>query len=347
MVMKLLENNQQHMEVIARYLAGEMDNEEKQTFEREINMHKENVELIAQMKKEWGLMGKYQNRDNVDTKRAWEKLHDRFERDNLIPQQMVTPIYRSRVAPLLKWAAVAILLIAVGTVWVYTTSEPHVQPQMVNLSTGSESTSLVHTLADGSIIYLASNTSLVYPKEFNSKERKVELNGEAFFDVAHNSKQPFLIETEKATIQVLGTAFNVKSENPSNFELIVERGRVKVTLKDGSGESFLVEAGERLTALGSKVEKEKNKSNDYMAWRIHRMQFKDEKLQDVVNVLNRNYHSSIVLESKELGERRLTVTFANNTLSSITDLICLALHLRSEVRSDSVIISQPNERRTK
>ncbi|HUW06655.1 MAG TPA: FecR domain-containing protein [Williamwhitmania sp.] len=345
--MKLDENNQQHFEYIGRYLAGEMFDEERQIFEGEIDMFDENKELLAQMKKEWRLMGKYKDSKMVNTDSAWAKLADRFEEDGLLPKHTIIAKQPKRITPMLRWAAAAIVVMAVGTTWIYTSHRLKVSSQLVNLSTGSEPTALIHTLDDGSTVYLASNTSLSFPKEFDTRERKVELNGEAFFEVAHNSRQPFLIETAAATIQVLGTAFNVRSETPSTFELIVERGKVKVTLKDGSSNSFVVSAGERLAAVGSNVSVVKNSNNDYMAWRLQRMQFKDERLQDVVNVLNRNYHSSIVLASSELGNRRLTVTFSNNTLSSITDLICLALQLKSEVKSDTVIISQADGRRIK
>lgn len=90
-------------------------------------------------------------------------------------------------------------------------------------------TTLVTTLEDGSVVYLAGNTSLKFPEHFSSDRREVSLQGNALFEVAGNRKRPFVIETEDTRIEVLGTAFNVKSNDSSPFELSVQRGEVKVT----------------------------------------------------------------------------------------------------------------------
>jgi len=347
MTMIFSEHNQQQMEIVARFLAGEMGDEERTNFEREMNRHDENIEFVAKMEKEWKLMGKFKQ-SVVDTDSGWAKMIARLEQDDLIPAKNNVPLHRYRIRPTMRWAAVAMVILAVGSLIVYVNSKMYVSPQIVNLTTGKEQNALVHTLGDGSVVYLASNTSLAFPKVFDSKGRKVELNkGEAFFDIARNPQSPFFIETKDVTIQVLGTAFNVKKASQSNFELIVERGLVKVTLKVGNSESFFVKAGERFTVVGNKITKAENQDVGYRAWRTKRMQFKDERLQDVIMVLNKNYHSNIVLSSSDLFDRRLTVTFSNNTISAITDLICQAMNLKSERRMDTLFISksdEPNER---
>mgnify|MGYP002231370705 CR=1 FL=1 len=105
---------------------------------------------------------------------------------------------------------------------------------------------LVTTLEDGSVVYLAQESTLQYPEHFATDKREVNLQGEAFFDVAKNHEQTFLIETGKVRIEVLGTAFNVRSHEDDSFQLSVQRGRVKVSLKQG-GQSVLVNAGETVT----------------------------------------------------------------------------------------------------
>ena len=62
-------------------------------------------------------------------------------------------------------------------------------------------------LADGTVVWLNSRTSIQYPAVFNGKERKVSINGEAYFEVAHNRKQPFIVETPKGQVEVTGTKF--------------------------------------------------------------------------------------------------------------------------------------------
>lgn len=92
---------------------------------------------------------------------------------------------------------------------------------------------LVTTLEDGSVVFLAKETSIRYPEHFVSDKREVSLQGDAFFDVAKNRERPFWIDTEQVKIEVLGTAFSVKSVEDAPFRLSVQRGTVRVTLKKG------------------------------------------------------------------------------------------------------------------
>lgn len=74
-----------------------------------------------------------------------------------------------------------------------------------------EKPTLVKTLEDGSVVYLAQESTLKYPEHFAEDKREVNLQGEAFFDVAKKPEQAFTIETARVRVEVLGTAFNVRS----------------------------------------------------------------------------------------------------------------------------------------
>ena len=101
----------------------------------------------------------------------------------------------------------ALILLGVGAV-VYLNLNREPAIAMVKLNTVNETNTLITTLEDGSVIYLAQNSLFSYPQDFESASRNVELKGEAFFDIAPNPDKPFIIETGEALIQVLGTAFN-------------------------------------------------------------------------------------------------------------------------------------------
>lgn len=84
-------------------------------------------------------------------------------------------------------------------------------------------------LPDGSTVVLHANSTLEYPKTFSGNKREVTLNGEAYFDIAHNAAQPFIIHTGKIKTTVLGTAFNIAAyPNSKSIIVSVERGKVKV-----------------------------------------------------------------------------------------------------------------------
>ena len=221
-----------------------------------------------------------------------------------------------------KWAAGIAMIMTIASISFFSLMRNG--SELISLKTGTEANTLVQTLKDGSVIYLANNTTFTYPEQFSSRERKVSLEGEAFFDIYPNPSKPFLIETEKAIIEVLGTAFNVKSAKNDQFELTVERGKVRVTLKSDPSQSTIVLPGEKITTTGNQLHKAKTDNPLFAAWKKQRMQFKDESLINIINVINKNYNSKIQLQSNGLNERKLTVTFYNNSLETITKLICLS-----------------------
>lgn len=337
--MKLNINNTKDSEIIAKYLAGEMSDEELSRFEKEIGSFPENDNLISEMKQHWNKMGQYKEKRVVDADKGWQNLFNRLDAEELIPEKVV----EQRLIPVwAKYAASIIVLLTIASISFFTVFKSN--PSLISLNTGIEPNTLIQTLNDGSVVYLSNNTQFSYPEEFSKTERKVNLKGEAYFDVAPNPKKPFRIETEKVIVEVLGTAFNVKSETNEAFELAVERGKVRVTLKSDPTQSQIVLPGEKISTDNNHLVKSKNKDVNYFTWKTRQMQFKDETLSNIIAVINKNYKSNIKVSDKLLAERRLTVTFYNSSVAKMTELICLSLNIAKEEQSDSSIIIKPIEK---
>lgn len=338
--MKLNIDNTKDFEIIAKYLSGEMSSEEVSQFEKQIETFPDNKILIEEMKKQWEQIGNYQSKKEVDANKGWQTLFNRLDTEDLIPE---SKFIERQLAPVwVKWAASIIVVMTIASISFYSVFKN--SPSLISLQTGGEASTLIQTLNDGSVVYLSNNTTFSYPEKFSSTERKVNLSGEAYFDITPNPKKPFRIETKDVIVEVLGTAFNVKSENGNPFELAVERGKVRVTLKSDPSQSQIVLPGEMISTSNNHLVKVKNETSNYFAWKTKQMQFKDETLSNIVKVINKNYKANIQLESQELGDRKLTVTFDNNSLKSITELICLSLKLSKEEQPDSTIIIKPIEK---
>jgi ferric-dicitrate binding protein FerR (iron transport regulator) len=288
-------------------------------------------------KKEYEMEGDMDTK-TIHSREAWNKLHARLRDENLVPEQGVKA-NSSLVYYGLRIAALALILLVVGAV-IYVNTGRKTEVNMVNLNTHNEANTLIKTLADGSVIYIAGNSLFSYPQEFKQGSRNVELKGEAFFDIAPNPARPFIIETEEALVQVLGTAFNVKTSNGRGFELCVDRGTVKVTLKNDPSHSEMVIAGEKISAVDNSLIRSKYNAGIDGSWYKQRMHFKDEKLQDIITVLNRNFNTNFVLADNETGKHKLTVTFQNETAVTMTGLLCAALNLKSQTVNGSVVLSE-------
>jgi len=336
--MKTEEYNRQQSERLAKYLGGEMTDDERKSFEMETADSEENREMMEKLKKQWASLAGYKELESPDAGKAWRKLHSLLEAEKLIPPVIISS-RKSAFRQLLRIAALLLVLVSIG-VAIYVNISHKQVPEMVSINTSNESNTLIKTLTDGSVIYLAQNSSFSFPKDFEAESRNVELKGEAFFDITPNSQKPFIIETDEALIQVLGTAFNVKTKDETGFELFVDRGKVKVTLKANPSGSKFVVAGEKITTDKNNLVKSKYQGNGTSAWYRQRMHFKDETLQNIINVLNRNFNTTFVVAEKEIGNRRLTVTFQNETAETMTELLCITLNLKCKSVNGSVVLSE-------
>ena len=273
------------------------------------------------------------------TDQAWEQLYTRLEQDGLLDKPISGTQIPYRIG-LMKWAAaIVILCVSVATA-IFLGQERTPETTLLTLHNNEASTTLVTTLEDGSIVYLADNSQLSYPEHFQREKREVSLLGNALFDVSGNKERPFLIETEQARIEVLGTSFNIKSSDKSAFELAVRRGLVKVTLKK-NGEQTLVKAGQTVSLFSNRLQVAPTQDNEQFSDYTRRIQFKDERLGDILHVINLEYPKMPLKTTADLENRRLTVSFYNNSPATMAELICAALKLKCTQQNNIWMISEP------
>ena len=278
-------------------------------------------------------------KNKLKTDQAWVQLYTRLEQDGLLDKPTSGTQIPYRIG-LMKWvAAIIILCVSVATA-IFLGQERTPEAALLTLHNNEASTTLVTTLEDGSIVYLADNSQLSYPEHFQREKREVSLLGNALFDVSGNKERPFLIETEQARIEVLGTSFNIKSSDKSIFELAVRRGLVKVTLKK-NGEQTLVKAGQTVSLFSNRLQVAPTQDNEQFSDYTRRIKFKDERLGDILHVINLEYPMMPLKATADLEDRRLTVSFYNNSPATMAELICAALKLKCTQQNNIWMISEP------
>lgn len=278
-------------------------------------------------------------RKQEKTNQAWNRVYTRLDNDGLIPETNRQTTLRPA---LLKWgmATAAVVALCIGFSAIYLADKAPSPAQALLTQQNKERSTLVTTLEDGSIVYLTEATSLQYPEHFATEKREVSLRGDALFDIAGNRQRPFLIETEEVRVEVLGTAFNVKTNGTATpFELSVQRGLVKVILKK-DGQDIYVKAGETVTLLERKLHLRNTPNSEQFAGYTRNIRFKDERLADILRVINLQDKSVQMLTSPGLGERKLTVTFANESPETMAELICMALNLKYAREKNTFTISE-------
>jgi len=288
-----------------------------------------------------------------ETDASWNRLHERFVKDGLLESEKTVPSGKLHEAAsgdyvrkrtVMWWgaslAAVVLLCIGMAAALLFTEKARTPEPQNLLMQRNTEgSATLVKTLEDGSIVYLAENTSLKYPKHFSAEERRVTLSGNAMFDVAGNKARPFYIETAKVKVVVVGTAFNVKSSSPESFELAVNRGEVRVLFNEGERE-VRVNVGETVKLEHGEIHKMLTTDTEQFDQYTRQLSFKDEKLGNILRVMNMKPSKVKLCTLPDLENRTMTVSFSTETPDEIAELICLALNLRSSKRNHVITISE-------
>ena len=276
------------------------------------------------------------NQKITKTDEAWKRLYARLEEDNLL-----TKTKRTGRRLYLKWGVAAAVLVGVmycATLWVIPARDE--VPQGLLTQENKEKSTLVKTLEDGSVVYLAQESTLQYPEHFATDKREVNLQGEAFFDIVKNPEQTFLIETEKVRVEVLGTAFDVRSKEDFPFCLSVRRGKVKVSLKQG-GQSVFAKAGETVTLQPEGLQLSETGYSAQFNRYVSNIRFKDEPLENVLQVINKeSSHWQIETASPVLNKKKLTVEFSNNSPEAVAELICWTFNLKCDRQGNKLILSE-------
>lgn len=280
--------------------------------------------------KKWNDL-KYSGTEPIDVEKAWAKLNGRIvaAENPSIPLQHRTPFLSAfaRIA--------AMVVIIAGAGWLLFEVAA---PEKITISSAANEKNIEVLLADGSTVYLNRNSSLTYPKNFRSGTRRVQIRGEAFFDIARDEEHPFIIDAGKANIRVLGTSFNVITENASSeVEVYVSSGKVMVTSEDGA-HSLTLEPEEVGRVSGTTAVQKRNTNVNYMAWHTEMLVYDGERLGIVFEDLKRAYNIEIRVADPEINDFRLTSPFEQQPHDTIVKLICTTFNLRSVREGDTYIL---------
>ncbi len=163
----------------------------------------------------------------------------------------------------------------------------------------------VLVLSDGTKVWINAESSLRYPVAFNGKERRVELKGEACFEVAKNEKCPFIVSADGMETRVLGTKFNIRSYKTEDRHVTLVQGKVEVTNMT-SHKSVMLQPGQDLTYTGTGEENiSRVNIATYTAWTEGMFYFEDASLKDIMSSLGRWYNVNIDFEQTDLYHVRL------------------------------------------
>ena len=260
---------------------------------------------------------------DFDTEKAWKTVVSNVKNN----KTKVIPIYRN----LLRVASVAaIFVLGIFSFYYFSEGNISLMTEHIEIKSNKEKKEIV--LADGSKVWLNKGATLTYPSEFSNETRNVTLEGEAFFEITKNKEKPFIVEMKNTTVEVLGTSFNINSQN-SNTEVTVATGKVKVSNKQVS-KSEIITLGYSANVSNNSVKKYKTDNVNYQSWKTGVFTFNEAKIAKVIKDLNTYYKKQIVIENLQNIEGSLTANFEKEKLQNIIDVINLTCDIQIINESD-------------
>ena len=159
-------------------------------------------------------------------------------------------------------------------------------------------------LADGSKVYLNSESRLRFPTRFEGKERRVYLEGEGFFQVAKDAAKPFIVHCEKYAVRVLGTTFNISAYRNDEVSMttLVE-GRVNI---ECGNTVVALTPGLMATVADSKVTTREVNVESYISWTRDQFSFSEERLEDLLKKISRWYDVEFVFDDEEIKDYKFS-----------------------------------------
>lgn len=251
----------------------------------------------------------------------------------------------------MRWwqvAAAAVIVLTAAIAWYFITTYRSSIPATatiaprVNKAVDKSTDFIRHlTLADGTNVVLQANSKLDYPEKFLGNAREVILLGEAYFDVAHDAKKPFIIHTGRIRTTVLGTAFNIRAL-PDGKEIIVSVTRGKVKVEDDKKLLAVLTPNEQavyMPVTAAVVKDTVNANSLVTDWTKHDMRFEGQSFEEVAALLGRRYGVEIRFKKNGLKKYTIKAFFSGTeTLEKALDVLCIISNATYSMPDDKTVL---------
>ena len=267
-----------------------------------------------------------------------DKMFERIKAEVLNEQPAVERTPGKTLVPAwARWAAMICIPICIAffTYNILSISDTDTRsPFIVKADKGDKATVV---LPDGTDVILNSASQLSYLRDFGKNERRVQLDGEGYFQVAHDTRRTFIVQVGELEVKVLGTVFNVCAyNNEQDVTVVLLEGKVGVQTPSSS---LIMKPGEKMNYNKSthKLTTEKVYPEDYVTWTKGSLYFQNESLDNIMKALSRAYDVTIRIDSPRIAEERFTGTIPGGGIQNALNIIMLTSPFRYEVK-DSVIV---------
>lgn len=312
------EKNEHIDELVAKLLTEGLGKAERMELDAWMSQSDENRKYVMQCQEVWfSAIGEEESK-RYDAGKAYAAFHERVAESQRKEEERgfsIKTFYR--------YAAVVVALVLVA-IFSYRSGETNLKQSLtameVEAPLGSQSKL---RLPDGTLVVLNAGSRIAYPQDFGVDSRRVELEGEGYFEVEHDAKKPFYVCSENLQVKVLGTKFNFR-DYPDDEQAVVSLLEGKVALDN------LMREEEELTLLpdervvldkrAGQMKKEIGRKEQVTGWTQGRLSFDEVPLGEVAKILERSYDVQIEFADDSLKSYRFYGNFSR-TGQSLEDIL--------------------------
>lgn len=238
-----------------------------------------------------------------------------------------------------KWAAAIVLPICIAffTYYLVDSSQTVGAPFIVKADKRDKATI---ELPDGTNVVLNSASQLSYLNNFGENGRRVQLNGEAYFKVAHDEKCAFIVQVGDLEVKVLGTSFNVSAyEDAKDVTVVLLEGKVGVYAQKTS---HIMKPGDKIeyNKATHKITATQVHPSDYIEWTKGNIYFEKESLENIMKTLSRIYDVEIRFDSNKLPNEYFTGTIPGGGIQNALNILMLTSPFYYEMDGSVIVLKE-------
>ncbi|MCD6062139.1 MAG: hypothetical protein K0R82_50 [Flavipsychrobacter sp.] len=312
---------------IAKGISGEANEAELKQLKEWLSADPQNQAEYEQLKTAWRQSDVALTMPAFNADDAWEKISGKLQLDQPGKRSIIfTPWVRYSLA------AAAVLLIGVFLIGRFQDD--------ATITIAAADKNMDIQLPDNSHVLLRKGSSLSYPKAFSGQVRKVELEGEAFFEVTRNEQKPFIIDAQSATVRVLGTSFDVKCSK-ERATVVVKTGKVQMSDSKKSS-SVILTPGEKGILMGGRLVEQAARIDNMLYWQTGTLRYVETPLTEIIDELSQVKDTLVVLDPNMPEEQKrqlINITFSGQSLEAILTDLCLVSQCQWSKNSEGYRVS--------
>jgi transmembrane sensor len=333
-----MDHDEKIHKLIVRLLAGEATTEEKHFIDDWLNQHSDNKKLFNELREIWLVTGIETNADEYKV--------DEAIREFLFKTRFLTAntSHRYGITRILQYAAILILALAIPvTYWFARESKPAEDSFTTIICPFGDKTNIY--LPDSSQVWLNSGSKLTFSNNFTTGSRSLFLEGEAYFTVRKDEKNPFVIKTSALSVEVLGTEFNLKAY-PDEAHAMVTLVTGSLMVKNNLHSSMVV-PGQRLIYETESHEVTIENLSDLAPeteWINGRMVFRNQSLEELELKLERWFDVEIEFADELVKSRRFSGTLERESILEVISYFGISQYVDYRINGNIITFFSENHK---